>query len=125
MGATRVAGALRMAALSLTRSKTALGAYYRRIARRKDGAVAIFATARKLAVHVYRMLRYGQDYVDIGEKTYEATFQNRRLQGLKASAESLGYKLVPVVAAANEEAQIQVQLSLPSLTSRRYEKPAT
>jgi len=98
MGATRVAGVLRMAALSLSRSKTALGAYFRRVARKKDGAVAVFATARKLATYIYRMLRYGQEYVDIGEQAYEAQFQYRRLQGLKASAKSLGFTLVPELA---------------------------
>jgi hypothetical protein len=92
----RFAGVLRMAALSLARSKTALGAYFRRIARRKDGAVAVFATARKLATYIYRMLRYGQDYVDIGEQAYEAQFQHRRLRQLTTSAKSLGYTLVPV-----------------------------
>ncbi len=39
-----------MAALSLQRSKTALGAFFRRKARHKGGAVAVFATARKLAI---------------------------------------------------------------------------
>jgi transposase len=97
MGATRVAGVLRMAALSLSRSKTALGAYFRRVARKNDGAVAVFATARKLATYIYRMLRYGHDYVDIGEQAYEAQFRIRRIQSLKASAESLGYTLVPDV----------------------------
>jgi hypothetical protein len=42
-------GVLRMAATSLQRSKTALGASFRRIARHKEGAVAVFATARQLA----------------------------------------------------------------------------
>ena len=96
MGASRVSGVLRMAALSVCRSKTALGAYYRSIARRKSGTVAVFATARKLAVWVYRMLRYGHNYVDIGEQAYEAHSEQRRLRGLQASAKSLGYQLVPV-----------------------------
>ena len=52
-GSTRVAAALRMAALSLRHSQTALGAYYRQIARRKAGDVAVFATARKLATLIY------------------------------------------------------------------------
>lgn len=95
MGATRVAGVLRMAALALARSKTALGAYFRRIARRKAGNVAVFATARKLAQLIYRMLRYGQDYVDIGEEHYEARFQQERLAGIKNAAKSMGYVLVP------------------------------
>jgi hypothetical protein len=64
-----------MAATSLQRSKTALGAAFRRIARHKGGAVAVFAIARKLSQLIYRMLRYGQDYVDIGEKAYEAQFE--------------------------------------------------
>jgi hypothetical protein len=75
-----------MAAVSLQRRKTALGAALRRIARHKGGAVAIFAVARKLAQLIYRMLRYGQDYVDIGEKAYEAQFEARRLASLKEAA---------------------------------------
>ena len=97
-GATRIAGVLRMAALALSRSKTALGAEFRRVARHKGGAVAVFATARKLAQLVYRMLRYGQDYVDIGEAAYEARYAARRLQALKATATEFGFNLVPAVA---------------------------
>lgn len=98
LGANRVAGVLRMAALSLQRSKTALGAYFRRIARHKGGAVALFATARRLAQLIYRMLRYGHDYVDIGENAYEHQFQIRRLAGLTETAKNLGYTLVPTLA---------------------------
>jgi len=95
MGANRVAGVLRLAATSVGRSKTALGAYYRRISRLKDAATAVFATARKLACYVYRMLRYGQQYVDVGEKAYEEAFAQRRLKALHASAKALGYLVVP------------------------------
>jgi transposase len=100
LGANRIAGALRMAATSLERSKTALGASFRRIARHKGGAVAVFATARQLARLIYRMLRYGHDYVDIGEKAYDRHFQIRRLAALTETAKNLGYTLVPNVAAA-------------------------
>ena len=95
MGASRIAIALRMGAMSLKKSKTALGAYFRRISRRKDAAVAAFATARKLSSLIYRMLRYGVDYVDIGEQEYEKQFLKRRLEGLKSSALSMGYSLIP------------------------------
>lgn len=95
LGANRIAGALRMAALSLQRSKSALGAFFRRIARRKGATVAIFATARQLARLIYRMLRYGQDYVDIGEKAFELRFQDRRLAALTRAAQTLGYSLTP------------------------------
>jgi transposase len=95
LGANRIACALRMAASSLRRSNSALGASFRRIARRKGDSVAIFSTARQLARLVYRMLRYGHDYVDIGEKAYEQRFEARRLLAMTASAKNLGYKLVP------------------------------
>ncbi len=95
LGANRIAGVLRMAATSLQRSKTALGASFRRIARHKGGAVAVFATARQLARLIYRMLRYGHDYVDIGERAYDLQFRVRRLASLTETAKSLGYTLVP------------------------------
>lgn len=91
---TRVANALRMAALSLRHSATALGAYYRRIARRIGGDVAVFATARKLAVLIYRLLRWGQQYVDEGAEAFENRYQEIRMIALKAKAKELGYELV-------------------------------
>jgi len=94
-GSNRVAGALRMAAVSLSRSKTALGAYYRRVARRKDGKIAVFATARKLAQLVFRLLKYGQDYVDIGERAFEERFRQNHIDGLRRAAEALGFSLTP------------------------------
>ena len=94
-GSNRIAGALRIAAVSLSRSKTALGAYYRRIARRKDGKTAVFATARKLAQLVFRMLRYGQDYIDIGERAFEERFRQNHINGLRRAAQALGYTLTP------------------------------
>ncbi len=92
---TRVAGALRMAALSLRRSATALGAYYRKIARRIGGDVAVFATARKLATLIYRLLRWGQPYVDEGAEAFEKRYEATRLAALQAKAKTLGYELVP------------------------------
>jgi transposase len=99
-GATRVATVLRMAASTLAHSPSALGAYYRRVARRKGSAVAILATARKLAQLIFRMLRYGQDYVDEGAAAYEARFHEQRLRQLTQTAQQLGYKLLPVLEAA-------------------------
>ncbi len=99
-GANRIAGALRMAAVTVGRSKTALGAAYRRVARTKGASVAVFAIARKLAVLVYRMLRFGQDYIDIGAEQYEAAYLKRRLAGLRSNAEQLGFELSPLPATA-------------------------
>jgi len=93
---TRVAAALRMAATSLRHSETALGAYYRQTARRIGGDVAVFATARKLATIIYRLLRWGQPYVDEGAEAYEKRYQNGRIKSLTAKAKELGYKLTPI-----------------------------
>lgn len=95
LGSNRVSAVLRMAAVSLQRSKSALGAEYRRIARRKSAAIAVFAIARKLAQIVYRLLRFGHLYTDVGEAIYEARMQDRRLAGLNAAARALGYELTP------------------------------
>jgi transposase len=91
---TRVAAALRMAALSLRNSPTALGAYYRKIARTRGGDVAVFASARKLATLIYRLLRWGQPYVDQGAEAYEKRYREIRIKSLKAKAKELGYELV-------------------------------
>ena len=94
---TRVAAALRMAALSLRHSKTALGAYYRKIAQRIGGDVAVFATARKLATLIYRLLRWGQPYVDEGAEAYENRYRQQRIRNLITKAKELGYQLAPAV----------------------------
>ena len=91
---TRTAEVLRNAATSLKHSRSALGAYYRRMARRKDSGVAVFATARKLGGLVYRMLRYGQQYVDLGQAEYEKRYEETRIRALKTTANQLGYNLV-------------------------------
>ena len=73
---------------------TAVGAYYRRVAFNKGASVAVFATARKLATLIYRMLRWGQAYVDIGQHAYEEQYQARRLRSLTSTAAQLGYQLI-------------------------------
>src|SRR5205823_12020054 len=92
---TRVATALRMAALSMRNSQTALGAHYRRIARRIGGDVAVFATARKLATLIYRLLRWGQPYVDEGAEAFEKRYRQQHIKGLAARAKELGFQLKP------------------------------
>lgn len=92
---TRTGQALRNAAVTLHHSASALGAYYRRISRTKDASVAVFATARKLAVLLYRMLRWGQAYVDEGQQAYDERYQKSRLRTLASTAAQFGYQLVP------------------------------
>jgi transposase len=96
---TRVATALRMAALTLRNSSTALGAFYRRISRRKGASVAVFATARKLAQLIYRLVCYGQPYVDLGTAAYEARFNNRRIKYYTKALTEMGYNVKPLATA--------------------------
>jgi transposase len=84
-----------MAALSLQHSETALGAYYRQIARRIGADVAAFASARKLGTLIYRALRWGQPYVDEGAAAYENRYKENRIKSLTAAAKSLGFQLMP------------------------------
>jgi transposase len=94
-GSSRVSQLLRHAALSLQHSQTALGAYYRRLAQRLGADKAVFATARKLATWIYRVLRWGQTYVDQGAEAYEKRYQQARLDRLRATAGDLGFQLLP------------------------------
>lgn len=91
--ANRAAGALRMAALGLANSKSALGAYYRRLRGRLGAPKAITATAHKLARIIYSMLKYGKEYVDEGQDYYEQKYQARVVKNLKRTAKQMGFTL--------------------------------
>jgi len=97
---TRTAEALRNAATAVRLSRSALGAYYRRMARRKDGSIAVFATARKIGSLIYRMLRWGQAYVDIGQEAYERHYEAVRLRTMASTAAQMGYTLTKNEAAS-------------------------
>ena len=90
----RAAAILRMAAMSLSRTQTALGAFYRRLAARIGKAQAITATARKLAILVYRALRGDLVYQDPGADHYDAQQRSRLLRRLRQRATTLGFDLV-------------------------------
>lgn len=90
--------ALRQAAVSVGRTKTALGAFYRRIALRRSAAIAVVATARKLGALVYRALKHGQAFVEQGLAVYERQQEDRTLRSLKKRAAELGYQILPVPA---------------------------
>ena len=91
----RAAQALRMAAASLYRSKTAIGAFFRRLRARLGAPKAITAAAHKLARILYRMLANGTNYREAGENYYEQQYQARVLDNLTKRAKELGYTLVP------------------------------
>ncbi|MEA3363701.1 MAG: IS110 family transposase [Thermodesulfobacteriota bacterium] len=100
--ANRAATALRMSALTLFNSKSALGAYLRRQKSRLGAPKAITATAHKLARLVYSMLKYGSEYVDAGQQEYEERYRSRVVHSLTRRAQEMGFKLVLV----EPEAQI-------------------
>jgi transposase len=90
----RAAGALRMAALTVARTETALGASHRRLAARIGKPQALTATARKLAVLVYRALKGDLVYQDPGPDAYALQQRTRTLRRLRQRAGTLGYQLV-------------------------------
>jgi transposase len=92
--ANRAAATLRLAAVSVSRTSTALGAFFRRIAARAGKAKAVTATARKIAAHFYNTLRYGRTYVDPGADYYEERYRKRTIEGLRRRADALGFSLV-------------------------------
>ena len=94
--ANRLAQALRMAAFSLSRSKSALGAYYRRLSARLDKPKAITATAHKLARLIYTLLTKGEQFVDQGQDYYEERYRQRVVHHLNRRAAALGFSLVPI-----------------------------
>lgn len=91
---TRLGACFRMAALTLRNSKTALGAEYRRIARRKGASVAVFCLARRLATLVFRLMRFGQAYVDEGMNAYEERFKAARIRMCKQIAKEHGIRIL-------------------------------
>jgi transposase len=92
----RAAAALRMAAFTLSNSKSALGAYYRRMRSRHGAPKAITSTAHKLARLIYSMLKHGTEYVDQGQDYYEQQYQDRVMKNLKRRAAQLGFALAPI-----------------------------
>ena len=93
--ANRAAAALRLAAASLSRSHSALGAYLRRMSGKLGKAQAVTATAHKLARLVYSMLKHGTEYVDVGQDYYERQHREGVVQNLARRAKELGLVLVP------------------------------
>jgi transposase len=94
-GANCAAQALRVAAPTLRKSKSALGAYYRRLCSRLDKAKAINAVAHKLARLIYTMLTKGTEYADKGQAYYEGRYRERVFRNLSKKAADMGFILTP------------------------------
>jgi transposase len=93
---SRAATAFRLAANSLRRSQSALGAKFRRLQSRLGPPKAITAMAHHLARLFYRMVKHGSQYVDHGMAAYEARFKEQQLKWLSRKAAELQFRLAPI-----------------------------
>ena len=91
----RAATALRLGASTLLRSQTYLGAQYRRLRSKLGAPKAITAMAHRLARLVYRMLKYGQQYVDKGAEYYERRNRQQQIEFVRKKAAQLGLQVTP------------------------------
>ena len=92
----RASTALRLAASALLRSQSAWGAKFRRLRSKLGAPKAITAMAHMLARLLYRMLKFGHDYVDRGVEFYEAKYQHQQLQRIRKQAAALHMQLIPL-----------------------------
>lgn len=91
---SRAAKLFRISAMTLRRSPSWIGAFYRRMKGRCGGRTAVNATAHKLAVLYYRMLQSGRAYTTLSAEEYERRFQERMLRNLKRRAHQYGFDLI-------------------------------
>jgi transposase len=91
---SRATAAFRMAATTLFKSQSYLGAQYRRLRTRLGTPRAITAMARKLACLYYRLIKHGQQYVDKGTEYYETKYREQQIWSLQRRAKKLGLQLV-------------------------------
>ncbi len=88
--------ALRIAAQTLSSSKSALGSFYRRKRAQIGEQKAIGAAAHKLARMIYFTLRDQRPYVDPGEQYYLERNEARVLKNAEKMLRKLGYGIVKV-----------------------------
>lgn len=94
----RAATALRVAAQALQRSKSCLGAKYRRLRAKLGAPKAITAMAHHLARLIYRLLRFGTQYHDKGMEHYERKYRETEMKWLQKQAARLNMQLIPTEA---------------------------
>ena len=93
---SRAAALLRLAAATVGRTDTALGAFYRRLSARIGKAKAVTATARKIAVLFYNAVQHGMEHVDPGASSYETRYRARVIDNLHRRAKAFGFVLQPI-----------------------------
>ena len=94
---TKAGQIFKLVAQSLLISKNhALGHFARRLKAKKGPAIAIKATARKLAVMYYNIVTKGIKYVEQGIENYQKQLQQQRLRSLQKQAQKMGLKLTEI-----------------------------
>ena len=92
---TRAGQIFKQAAQSILISKNpSLGAFARRLRARRGSAVAIKATARKLAILYYNIFSKGMQFVETGIKVYEEKMKMQQLRFLNKKAAEFNLQLV-------------------------------
>lgn len=89
----RIGLGLRMSAMTVARSNSALGALFRRTASRVGGPKAITAVAHKLAVTLYKMIRDRCEYDSTLTAAHDEAHKAYQIKRLRRQAEALGYRL--------------------------------
>ena len=93
----RVVAHLRLAAVTVGRTNTALGAFYRPLVARIGKTKALPATARKIAILLYNAMRFGMEYQDPGATHYEQKYRERVIKQLHRRAAEFGFTLQEAV----------------------------
>ncbi len=94
--ANRAAQVLRIAASTLHRSTSALGAFLRRQKAKLGAPKAITATAYKLARIIYSMIKGKKEYVDCGQEYYNLQYKEKVINNMHKKAHTLGFQLIPI-----------------------------
>jgi transposase len=97
----RAGQAFRQAATALSRSSSALGAFYRRKRVRGGPLFAQVATANKLARILYHLLKYRIPFHDIGADAFEQKQRERDVAMLRKKAAQLGFTVLDPAGAAS------------------------
>jgi len=89
----RAGQAFRQAAVSVSRTQTAFGAFYRRKCAQLGPRQALVATAHKIARTVYHLLKYRVPFEELGAADYELKQRVREVTQLRKKAARLGFML--------------------------------
>lgn len=85
---------LKTAGMTVQRTDSFLGAFHRRLKIRVGPAKAKNAAARKMAIILYRLVKYGRQAIKFSAEQYDQIYRERKLANLKRQAVKMGFNLV-------------------------------